>query len=101
MLPVKSVNVLGRKIKVTAVDEDDGTFGYFHPAHGRINLCPKQDAFSAKDTLLHECLHAVLHTQGHFNKYAEEERYVRPLAPGIIKLLRDNPKLTQWLLQPE
>ena len=49
------------------------------------------------DTLLHECLHAIW-CQARRNKDDEEE-IVSALAPRILSLLRDNPKLVSFLVE--
>lgn len=54
-----------------------------------------------RDTLLHECLHAVVFCSGHGYQleHDEEERLVRRLAPWLLGLVRDNPKLVRFLTE--
>ena len=49
------------------------------------------------DTLIHECLHAIW-SQVRRNKEDEEE-IIAALAPRILSLIRDNPKLVRFLVQ--
>lgn len=55
----------------------------------------------AQDTLLHECLHAVFEHSGLSHKMdsAKEEKFVRGLAPWILMMLRENPRLVEFLLK--
>lgn len=94
-----TVRVLGREY--TILREPDSTnMGSCHNALGVINVTPEQDAFSAKDTLLHELMHAILHQQGYTHSYKKEEAFVRPLATGIMTVLQDNPAFAKWLAAP-
>lgn len=53
-----------------------------------------------RDTVLHEVLHAIAFMSGYCNEleHATEERMVRALTPWILGVLRDNPKLVDYLL---
>ncbi len=55
----------------------------------------------AQDTLLHECLHTLFEHSGLSHKLndAKEEKFVRRLAPWLLMLLRENPKLVEFLLK--
>ena len=94
-----SVRVLGRNYKLT-YETDAARFGYCDLKIGVINVSPDQDEFSLRDTLLHECLHAVLYQQGSTHAYKLEESFVRPLATGIMALFQDNPALVKTLFSP-
>jgi len=66
----------------------------------RLNSGQSQD--SLRDTVLHEVLHAVLWISG-ANKLLTldddaEERLTRLLAPWLLTLLRDNPRLLAFLI---
>ena len=94
-----SVRVLGRNYRVTS-ELDATRSGYCDLATGLINVSPGQDEFSLRDTLLHECLHAILYQQGTIHAYKLEESFVRPLATGLIALFQDNPALVKTLFSP-
>lgn len=94
-----SVRVLGRSYKVTR-KRDKVNNGYCDVTKGVLNVAPGADAFTDKDTLLHEIMHAILYQQNQHRPYKLEESFVRPLATGIIAVLQDNPQLAQWLIAP-
>lgn len=62
-----------------------------------LNLAPDYE----RDTVLHESLHAIIaHTiLERMEPWDDkiEEAVVRSLAPGLLQLLRDNPKLVEYL----
>lgn len=64
-----------------------------------IFVSDRQAASQARDTLLHEALHAILDVTGisHECEGDEEERLIRRLSPALLQLLRDNPVLVQFL----
>lgn len=99
-MAINNVRILGRKYAVVSKDIE-GLFGRCDNAKAVITVCEDQDAHSAKDTLLHEIMHAVLHQQGYDNPYKEEERYVRPLATGILTVLLENPALVKYLTEKD
>lgn len=90
------VRVLGRNFAVQ-VAADATRSGYCDRAAGVISVSPEQDEFSLRDTLLHECMHAVLYQQGSNHPYKLEESFVRPLATGLMTLFQDNPELAKVL----
>lgn len=76
-----------------------GVLGAFGPDDGHILLDANQHDEVARDTLLHECLHAVwnqTHLKKRYSEKAEEE-IIWCLAPRILALLRDNPVLLRFL----
>lgn len=46
--------------------------------------------------LMHEVVHALLHARGFYNEDDNEE-LVEALAGGVVNLIRDNPKLVEFL----
>jgi Zn-dependent peptidase ImmA (M78 family) len=73
-----------------------------------ILIDPQMGKDMERDTVLHELLHAVFHLYDVRSSLPEdgdgdvkklEERVVRPLATGLLVLLRDNPKLVDYLLE--
>ena len=94
-----SVRVLGRTYKVTCENEPTRA-GYCDNRAGVLNVMPDQDEFSLRDTLLHECMHALLYQQGSTHAYKLEEKFVRPLATGLMTLFQDNPALVKTLFSP-
>ena len=53
------------------------------------------------ETLLHEALHAIWHQTSLAKKYndEEEEYIVWQISPHIFRMLRENPRLVEWLTQ--
>ena len=94
-----SVRVNGRdyKIKVRAASALPDAYGQFNPEKTRIDLRKGQSDIELKDTLLHEIIHAVLHTQGREYAGDVEELFVRAIASGLVGVLQDNPWLAEWL----
>lgn len=97
--PPKSVRVLARDIALEAVPglcEQRGVLGLCDVFNCRIVYDPGFGAVEVKDTLLHEVVHAVdiLHNLG------MTEEQVRGLATGLLAVLHDNPKFTQFITQP-
>lgn len=72
----------------------------WHADKYRIDLRGGQEALDEADTVLHEVMHATLHCQGREYAGEIEELYVRALATGTLMVLRQNPKLVEFLLQP-
>ena len=62
----------------------------------RIRVNPKQSADSRRDTLLHEIVHAVEHEL----LLNMTEKQVSRLATGLLSMLRTNPGVVDFLLEP-
>jgi len=69
--------------------------------HQTIFLSANQHAERAGDTLLHEVLHAIWDVSG-FDVQPDlhEETIVRSFATWLSLVLRDNPKLAEFILDP-
>lgn len=72
--------------------------GHVDHRHLTIVLDADQAPGSLRDTLLHECLHAVLDYTGLAYEIDNDEALVRRLAPALLDLLRRNPPLVKALL---
>lgn len=106
-----------RKIKIGAYDwaiilkdgdgrenaNDDPLWGQAHFDVQQIWLWPEQ--FTSPDKVvgivLHECHHVIFDNHGleHLKRDKEdrEEQIVLAFEAGIISLLRDNPRLVNWI----
>jgi hypothetical protein len=95
-----TVQVNGRslKVKLKSARKMEGLAGSFYSPHGSIEISKNQDAYEAKDTLLHEVFHALLHTQGREYGGEVEEVYVRALATGFVGMLKGDPAFIAWLV---
>ena len=76
------------------------SMGQCDTTKGHLDIRSGQSPFEHRDTVLHEALHAVLHQQGRFNSYEEEEPYVRAIATGLMGVFQDNPEFASWLIAP-
>lgn len=98
--PVK-LDVLGRTYAVRSADLTRvAAYGTCDGDAGVISIDPVAcgSTYNEQDTLLHECMHAVLRQQGRAYTKAEE-RYVTALATGTLALLRNNPALVRYLMK--
>ena len=85
------------RVRVNASGGMTGSDSGVTDHHGCVVHLDTTQALSMRqDTLLHETLHAVLLP---YNMDSEaEEKLIRFLAPALLTVLRENPKLTQYLL---
>ncbi len=96
------VRIAGREwlLKFLPSSKMDGNMGLAHFDTGMLAIQARMGAFSTRDTVLHETLHAILHTQGHAYGLEVEEHYVNSIATGLTGVLQDNPEFAQWLIHP-
>lgn len=95
----KRLRVIGKRYKtsvVPKVDEEDSD-GESCPITQVVMLKQEQGFEQARDTTLHEGIHAVDH-QMHLNLTEEQ---VEGLGTGILALLRENPAFVRWLMAKE
>lgn len=102
-IPAK-VRIAGFDWKIETTDNDatiDGSLGVCRRTLKSIVVVdhPAMPRDEVKDTLVHELLHALVHT---FNLFPEddeeaEEKVVRPLATALVGMLNDNPDLLKYL----
>jgi Zn-dependent peptidase ImmA (M78 family) len=91
----QEVKVLNRtyKVKVKKIIREGDLYGLTNHDRGQIRILRKQALSSAKDTLLHEVLHAIWHA--HNMSYGieneESEEYaVTMISTGLIAVMEDN-----------
>lgn len=63
-----------------------------------IMVEPDQAPGQARDTILHEALHALMSLGNVYDDPKREEEVVSQLSPLLLDLLRRNPKLVAFLL---
>lgn len=73
------------------VMDDSGRFGHASIERLVIALEAEQPESLLKDTLMHECLHAMLTTLDLEDDL--EERVILTLAPALLSLANNNPQL--------
>jgi len=90
---------MGRKYKIVHERMEDN-HGLCDSNLGLIKLDRGLEQQLAREIILHEAMHAVLRQQG--REYTKvEETYVTALAPGLVSVLRANPKLVHTILEPD
>jgi hypothetical protein len=87
------------RVKVGPIHTDDGDYLYGRTVPRRllIQVAADQAAAQARDTMLHEILHAVVSNTALGMSDADEEQLIRTVTPWLLAVLRDNPDLTGFL----
>jgi hypothetical protein len=82
------------------LDSDD-KLGLTQARKSRILISKDQSTSAARDTLLHEVLHAVCWESGLCHvlgiEDVDEERMIRILTPALLGVIRDNTDLMDYL----
>lgn len=103
---MNAVNIGGIWHKVEWVDDlrrefEDGEkqlYGYIDHERCRIQIEQHNDKRVKQASIVHECIHGILHQAGHYDiDRVHEERLAQCLGYGIARLLRDNPDLVKFL----
>jgi hypothetical protein len=69
-----------------------------------VHYDPAQSPGQMRDSILHELLHCIIyetHIRKEIGSEEDEEKLVWTLSPRILALLRDNPRLVQYLTETE
>lgn len=93
-------NYLGMKHRVRFEDPGvwaSNSMGRCHAAQGKIALHTNMPADIQAMTLMHELVHLVA-DHGGLEKFNEDETTVCVISTGLLAILRDNPKLANFLL---
>lgn len=89
-------------------DKDMALYGHTMHSTCVIALKPDQAPLMMKDTLLHECFHALNAAMGNPTTLWDtdedadpdlEEKICSTFGSGVTMLLRDNPTLVTWLTE--
>jgi hypothetical protein len=86
--------------------EDPGSSGVTYAAYLEIRmlLSPDHHPLTFKEVFIHELMHACVATTGHtysirhVKKSDAEEVMIQGLAPSLLAVLRNNPKVREFLL---
>ena len=94
----RTVNIRGRHYSIRRMSPDlqSDLEGDFSITHKRIRVKTNKNKDEAAHTLLHEVLHAII-SEYDIN-LRSEELVVKTLENGLMQVLRDNPKLVEYLL---
>ena len=71
--------------------------GQFFSKEGVIGYTVEEKGVSHANTLLHECLHAIIYQWNIELSEKEEEHFVSALSNGLTTVFVDNPKLMDYL----
>ena len=91
-LPVSRVVILGERYKINVKNIPEG-FGRVIYKDCVLDIHPEQSTDSARDTLLHEIVHALDHAES--LRLTEEQ--VRRVAPGLRAVFAANPKVARFV----
>lgn len=93
------LRIIGKQYKTALVDkvDDQDSDGESDPVSQRIILAKSQTFEPARETTLHELVHAIDHQMG----LGLKEKQVEGLGVGIFALMRDNPSFVRWLMAKE
>lgn len=102
-MPPKNIRVGYQDVKITAVDLGDD-FGNYNSVTALLKFNPDKGRREIVNTIIHECLHALIYTSGAlrrniFAKEDDEELVVYTLANGLTQVFLDNPALLDWIKQ--
>ena len=89
------------QVRRAKLDGDRQKYGETDERRLRITLAPWVGPGQARDTLLHEVLHAIWSQTALDQDEDEQERIVRSFTPWLLQVLRDNPELVEFLLAAE
>lgn len=86
----------------TSVEENAHLIGHCCEQRQRILVSPDQTRGAQTDVLLHEALHAVFFQTGLAGELGEDrtESAIVRLTPALLDLIRRNPTMLAFLLDP-
>ena len=97
-----TIRVGYQDIKITAVDMGDD-YGRYNSQTARIDYDPDRNKREVVNTIIHEVLHAISHTQGlrviTFKNEELEENIINSFANGFTQVFLDNPALLDWIAE--
>jgi hypothetical protein len=98
-LPIQ-VKIFAHTFQVTLLGDSamHGSIGHCDTNALRIDLLDTLPETVMRETLIHEIFHAINYMT--YLKDGDEERHVNCFAMGLVTVLRDNPELKEYLLQP-
>lgn len=88
----------GARLKDLGRGAEKDLVGMFRTERTEILMDPDQSEESAKETLVHELLHACWSLAA-LRVGDDEERIVDALAPLVLEIVRRNPGTAAWLLE--
>jgi Zn-dependent peptidase ImmA (M78 family) len=105
------MSLIPRKIRIgpttvkVRIKKLEGLFAQYHYEPNEIDVHKGLSEGERRAGLLHELLHAVLHIYGISTvvglSQQQEEKLILALEAPLLALLRDNPKVMEYLLAKE
>lgn len=98
----KSIRIGYQDIKILEVDAIDDTQGSYNNTDHEIKIRSGMKANERINTVIHECLHAIVYTYGlkkGFKGDDEEENLVNTLANGLTEVFVRNKELVEFIRQ--
>jgi hypothetical protein len=78
---------------------NESSYGNHYPVLLKIEWMKHKKSSENVDTIIHELLHAIIHTLGFKDLFKNEEEAVTKLALGLTTVMGDNKKLIEELLK--
>lgn len=89
-------------IRVSEVDFIDGAQGVYISDNSEIRIKEGMSESESLNTILHECLHAIVYVYGIKNDFEdndEEEKIVNALGNGLTEIFLRNPNLIKFIVK--
>ena len=77
------------------IHENEVVHGLCEPTKCIISISEDQDIQNKKDTVIHECAHAIAEAMG----TDIPEQHILILGTGLYAWMRENPLLIKWIMQ--
>ena len=92
----KQIRIGYRTIHIEQTTMDD--FGEFKNNEGKIKISNNQTEIEKCNTLIHESLHGLVEDRiNDLLTHKQEEIVVNTFSNGLVLLLKDNPKLLEYI----
>ena len=96
---ISSIRIVGKdyKVRVTEdlIHDNEVLHGLCEHHKCIISISQGQDIQNKKDTVIHECAHAIAESMG----VDIPEQHILVLATGLYAWMRENPLLIKWIMQ--
>jgi hypothetical protein len=96
---ISPIRIVGKDYKVNIVEslirDQELLHGLCEPHICTISLSDSQDIQNQKDTIIHECAHAIAEAMG----VDIPEQHILILGTGLYAWMRENPLLIKWIMQ--
>ena len=96
---IEQIRIIGKTFKLKLEDslihDNELQYGLCEVGKCLISVSNSQCQEQKKDTLIHECAHAIADAMG----VDVPEHHILVLSTGIYAWMRENPELIQWIMQ--